>query len=172
VATLVREGRWEFLRRFPRTASFDVDGLPDPASPASFEASKLDWAEAERHIETLLLHRDLLRLRRDDPIISRQDATMLHGAVISGEAFILRWCDAAGDDRLLLVNLGRDVRWEPVAEPLMAAPLGARWKVKWSSDWPRYGGSGSGLLDARNWLVPGHAATLLQPATIEGSATT
>jgi maltooligosyltrehalose trehalohydrolase len=42
--------------------------------------------------------------------------------VIGPEAFVLRWYDENGDDRLMLVNLGRDFDWHPVAEPLVAAP--------------------------------------------------
>jgi maltooligosyltrehalose trehalohydrolase len=164
IATMVREGRWEFLRRFPRTASFEVAGLPDPADRQSFERSKLDWNEAEQNAETLLLHRDLLRLRKDDPIFSRQDATMLEGSIIGADAFLVRWCDAEYEDRLMLVNLGRDFSWQPVAEPLMAPPPGRAWKLLWSSDDPRYGGSGTAVLNTKQWHVPGHAAVVLHSA--------
>jgi maltooligosyltrehalose trehalohydrolase len=166
IAALVREGRWEFLRCFPRTASFELLGLPDPALRESFERSKLDWAEAERNLETLLLHRDLLRLRKHDAIFSRQDATMIEGAVIGPDAFLLRWCDDAYDDRLMLVNLGRDFDWRPVAEPLMAAPPERRWELLWASDDPRYGGSGAAGLNVKQWSVPGHSAIVLHPASI------
>jgi maltooligosyltrehalose trehalohydrolase len=162
IATLVREGRWEFLRLFPRTASFEIAGLPDPADRQSFERSKLDWQEAERHGETLLLHRDLIRLRKEDSVFSRQDATMLEGSIIDADAFLVRWCDEKYDDRLLLVNLGRDFSWRPVAEPLMAPPPGCSWQLLWSSDDPRYGGSGTALLNTKEWHVPGHAAVVLQ----------
>jgi maltooligosyltrehalose trehalohydrolase len=169
VATFVREGRWEYLCLFPRIASIEVNGLPDPANPESFTASKLDWAEAERHAEMLLLHRDLIRLRKSDPVIARQDATMLAGAVVGPEAFLIRWCDAQrSDDRLLLVNMGPDLAWRSMAEPLIAAPRDKRWRMQWSSDAPRYGGSGSALLNIKQWRVPGHAAILLQAAEVDG----
>jgi maltooligosyltrehalose trehalohydrolase len=164
IATLVREGRWEFLRLFPRTASFEEMGLPDPAERSTFERSKLDWVEAERNAETLLLHRDLLRMRRHDEIFSRQDATMLEGAVIGPDAFLLRWCDVHDDDRLLIVNMGRDFHWRPVAEPLIAAPAGTQWRLMWSSDDPRYGGSGTAVLNIKQWNIPGHAAVVLRPS--------
>jgi maltooligosyltrehalose trehalohydrolase len=169
IATLVREGRWEFLRSFPRTASFESHGvLPDPSSEETFRTSKLDWRDCERGVETLLLHRDLLRLRREDPVFSRQDARMIDGAVIGPEGGLLRWRDAEGDDRLLLFNFGRDFSWRPVAEPLIAAPAGCRWQVYWSSEDPRYGGSGTGILDTKEWSVPGHAAIVLRPARRTG----
>ncbi|HYO23359.1 MAG TPA: malto-oligosyltrehalose trehalohydrolase [Lacipirellulaceae bacterium] len=166
IATLVREGRWEFLRAFPRTASFELGGLPDPAERRTFERSKLDWSEAERNAETLLLHRDLLHLRRADAVFARQDAGMLQGAVIGPEAFLLRWCDPQQNDRLLLVNLGRDFHWRPLAEPLSAPPAGRKWALLWSSDDPRYGGSGAAELDCRQWFVPGHAAVVLHPGDV------
>ena len=63
----------------------------------------------------------------------------------------------------MLVNLGRDIDWRPVAEPLMAAPAGSQWEVLWSSEDPRYGGSGTAVLDTKQWYVPGHAAVVLKP---------
>ena len=39
-----------------------------------------------------------------------------------------------GDDRLLLVNFGRDLHLDPAPEPLLAPPEGADWRVLWSSE--------------------------------------
>jgi maltooligosyltrehalose trehalohydrolase len=165
VASLVRDGRWEFLRLFPRTAGFDkATALPDPNSRETFEKSKINWSDGERHPEALLLHRDLLRLRKSDPIFSRQDANMLEGAVVAPEAFLLRWFDDEGDDdRLLLVNLGRDFQCQYMAHPLMAAPADSNWSPLWSSEDPRYGGTGTATLDTKHWNMPGHAAIVLHP---------
>jgi maltooligosyltrehalose trehalohydrolase len=46
--------------------------LPDPADPATFERSKLDFAEREGHAEMYALHQDLLGLRRQDPVLRSQ----------------------------------------------------------------------------------------------------
>ena len=168
IASLVRDGRWEFLRRFPRTAGFgSMGGLPDPSARSTFEQSKIDWSEGERNLQTLLLHRDLLRLRKHDPIFTRQDARMLEGAVVGPEAFLLRWFDDEDDDRLMLVNLGRDLECRPMSQPLMAAPTGCRWQLQWSSEDPRYGGSGTAVLDTKNWSMPGHATIVLHPQPID-----
>ena len=173
IACLVRDGRWEFLRRFPRAAGFGAVGsLPDPAERSTFEQSKIDWSEGERHAETLLLHRDLIRLRKDDPVFSRQDATMLEGAVVGPEAFLLRWFDEAGDDRLMLVNLGRDLPCRQMSHPLMAPPRDAHWRLMWSSEDPRYGGSGTAMLDTKDWTMPGHAAIMLRPQPRDDDAIT
>ena len=67
----------------------------------------------------------------------------------------------------MLVNLGRDFAWRPVAEPLIAPPPDSRWQLLWSSDDPRYGGSGTAMLNTKDWNVPGHAAIVLAPESIE-----
>ncbi len=165
IAELVRQGRWAFLRGFPRSAGAAVDSaLVDPVSRATFEASKLDWNELETNQQAWLLHKDLLKLRRSDPIFSRQDATMLHGAVIGPEALLLRWLDPAGDDRLVILNLGRDFEWRPACQPLLALPSNSEWKILWSSESPKYGGTGTALLDMKRLAIPGHALVVLRPA--------
>jgi len=164
IAALVRDGRREFLRSFPRVAGINDSGiLSDPSDHSTFLRSKLDWSECERNKTFVDLHRDLLRLRKTDPTFSRQDANNLWGAVLGPEAFLLRWMYNSADDRLLMINLGRDFRWFPAAEPLIAAPAGMTWRLLWSSDEPRYGGSGTALLNTKTWLVPGHAAVVLAP---------
>jgi maltooligosyltrehalose trehalohydrolase len=164
LANLVRDGRWEYLRLFPRVAGIqDGQRLPDPSDRTTFERSKLDWEECRRHDAAVELHSDLLRLRKSDPTFARQDADHLHGAVIGQEAFLLRWLYATGDDRLLIVNLGRDFRAFPAAEPLLAPPRGTNWSLLWASDDLQYGGSGAALLDTTNWFIPGHAAVVLRP---------
>lgn len=171
LAALVREGRWEYLRMFPRVAGGIAAAqfsLADPSDRSSFRASRIDWSERERNRQALALHRDLLRLRREDVTIRRQDKTRLHGTVISDDRFLLRWLDPSGEDRLLLVNLTRDYAWRPAAEPLLAPPRDRRWELLFSSDDARYGGSGSALLDAFDWALPGHAAILLQ-AVVESA---
>ena len=58
---LVRKGRTEEFADF---SGFDGT-VPDPQDPATFERSKLDWAERQRapHAGVLALYRDLLALR-------------------------------------------------------------------------------------------------------------
>ena len=74
-----------------------------------------------------------------------------------------------GDDRLLLVNLGRDLRLDPAPEPLLAPPEGHLWEVAWSSEDPRYGGGGTAPLEtADNWRIPGHAAVVMRPVEPTG----
>src|SRR5690606_28678727 len=93
--------------------------------------------------EMLELHRDLLRLRREDAVFSAQRSDRIHGAVIAGEAFLLRFLGEHGDDRLMLINLGRDLSWTTITEPLLVPPSGRAWQLLWSSDDPRYLGLGT-----------------------------
>lgn len=164
LAKLVREGRWEALRMFDRIRGRE-DKWPqvDPTVRETFETCVLDWSERERHQEALELHRDLLKLRREDPIFASQDSTAIEGAVVGGEAFIMRYYGGDGNDRLVLVNLGRDLRWHPNAEPLVAPPPGMDWAIIFSSDEPQYGGAGTAVLNTRNWNLPGHATVVLAP---------
>jgi maltooligosyltrehalose trehalohydrolase len=83
---------------------------------------------------------------------------------LSPEAFVLRFFGDDGDDRLLVVNLGRDLHLDPSPEPLLAPPENMVWDTLWSSEHPRYGGIGTSRLDTEeNWRLPGHAAVALVP---------
>ena len=48
-------------------------------------------------------------------VFAAQDSSRMHGAVLGPEAFLLRFFGADGDDRLLLVNFGIDLRLDPPA---------------------------------------------------------
>lgn len=168
LAKLVREGRWGYIRNFPRTAKWGDKGeLADPSSRETFEKSKLDWSECERNQSILDLHRDLLRLRREDPIFRLQDWSMIDGAVVGPEAFLLRWLPEDEQDRLMCVNLGRDFEWRPTGEPLSAPPAGKEWRLLWSSEDFEYGGAGTPPFDAKGWVLPGHTAIVLEAVATE-----
>ena len=125
LARAVAKGRREFLAQFPSLADPEVQQrIPDPAAPETFACCKLDWSERDRHGQIWDLHRDLLRLRREEPAFAAQDATDLLTAVLGAEAMLLRYRCASGD-RLLLVNLGTDLHLDVAPEPLLAPPLGA-----------------------------------------------
>ncbi|HEX3871916.1 MAG TPA: malto-oligosyltrehalose trehalohydrolase [Pirellulales bacterium] len=167
LAELVRKGRHEFLRQFRSLAGAQSHPeLPDPCNLTTFDRCKLDWSQRETHVEAVALHKDLLAMRRKDPVFAGQRADRVHGAVLAAEAFLLRWLDDDGDDRLLLVNLGRDLAFRPPAEPLLAPPSGRDWQLLWSSENTKYGGSGTAQLDIRDWYLPGHAAVLLRAVSM------
>ncbi len=173
VADGMHRGRRQFVEQFPSLATEAMQArVPDPADPSVFARSKLDPSERDRgpHAEALALHRDLIRLRRDDPVFRLQRPGALDGAVLGPEALVLRWSGPDGDDRLLLVNLGPERRLAVAPEPLLAPPRGTKWRVVWSSDDPRYGGSGvpGPESEAHNWRLNGHSAVALAPAPFDG----
>ena len=166
LAKLVREGRAKFLAQFPSLAASDIlSRAADPAARETFERCKLSATERQTNQEMLALHRDLLRLRREDPAFRAQRPRGVDGAVLGPTAFVLRFFVAGNDDRLLLVNLGRDLILHEAPEPLLAPPLGKKWTVRWSSDDWTYGGSGftAPENDEDIWRIAGESAMVLMP---------
>ncbi len=169
LAPLVAKGRREFLKQFPSLALAEVQGrVPDPADRHTFERCKLDHSERGRHREAHALHRDLLHLRRDDPAFRAQRQRGIDGAVLSPSALVLRFFDEQGD-RLLIVNLGRDLNLDPAPEPLLAPPEGQAWRLLWSSEAYAYGGCGTPTPEGDfNWRIPGECTLVMAPANEEG----
>lgn len=165
LAQAVGKGRGDFMRQFPGIGAPDMEGaLHDPGDPRAFERCKLDPADRERHPAILALHRDLLRIRREDPPFAAASLREVDGAVLAAEAFAIRFFHAGGRDRLLVVNLGPTLDPLTAAEPLLAPPEGTRWRIAWSSENPRYGGDGTPEADTdRGWRLPAHSALLLEP---------
>ena len=156
----VHQGRREFLRQFRSLATPEAqEDVPDPRDRMLFERSKLDFSERWTHQSIYDLHKDLLRLRCEDPVFRSQGR--VEGAVLSSEAFLLRFF-GQGTDRLLLVNLGLDLHLDPAPEPLLAPPLHEVWSILLSSEDVKYGGMGTPPLDTEeNWRIPGHAAVAM-----------
>ena len=166
LARKVRRGRAEFLAQFRSVATREMRArLADPGDRETFEKCKLDFAERESHREVYEMHRDLLRLRREDAVFGAQRKGGVDGAVLGTDAFVLRFFGGDGDDRLLIVNLGADLSLNPAPEPLLAPPEGKLWTLLWSSEDPRYGGSGTPPLETKNnWCIPGRASVAMRPA--------
>ena len=140
----VSDGRREFLSQFPSLRDPGVvSTLAPPGERQTFERCKLDLTERARHADAYALHADLIALRRADGVVNGAARTAIDGAVLSSEAFVLRYVGGAAGDRLLVVNLGCDLDLSPCPEPLLAAPVGTRWRTAWSSESARYGGEGT-----------------------------
>lgn len=114
---------------------------PDPQAEETYTRSKLDWDKRAggRHAALLALHRELLRLRREEPALGE-------GAAVDAVAF--------EDTRALLVRSARDHAEAalvlvfgdaPVTLPLQLAA--GRWHTAFESEDARWGGSGAA------WLV-------------------
>ncbi len=169
LAKLVGEGRSQFLQQFRSLATPEMRSfVPDPGNPSVFERCKLDLGERERHRPVYDLHKDLLRLRREDPVFAAQKSRGLDGAVLAEECLLVRYFGEDADDRLLLVNFGPDLHLDPAPEPLLAPPEGMLWAILWSSEDPKYGGTGTPHPDTEeNWRILGHAAVALRPVPRE-----
>ena len=167
LAVLVAKGRETFLAQFPSIAHEDVAALiPNPELEATFLRCKLDFADREKNAEVLLLHRDLLRLRKEDPLLRHAQRGTYDGAVLGAGAFVLRFFGQDQNDRLLLINLGAHLHLDPAPEPLLAPPLGCVWATTWTSEDPRYGGGGTPPIDSDdNWNLPAEFAALLTPTS-------
>ncbi|MGZ5013641.1 MAG: malto-oligosyltrehalose trehalohydrolase [Methylobacter sp.] len=167
IAYLVARGRSDFLAQFRTLATPEMQArLPDPGDPLTFTHSKLNLNDRNLHKEEYALHRDLLSLRRDDPVFqSSQQSNRIDGAVLSPDALVIRFFgENPGDDRLLVVNLSRDLHLVPAPEPLLAPPKGCVWDTVWSSEDPRYGGLGMPPWPVKgNWYIQGESAVVLNP---------
>ena len=168
LAKLVRGGRGKFLSQFRSLALPEMQAcLPDPADPHTFERCKLDFSERQAHAEIYALHRDLLRLRREDAVFRAQRPRGVDGAVLGAQALVLRYFAEDRNDRLVILNLGRDLHLNPAPEPLLAPLEGKSWDLLWSSEDVRYGGCGTVPLDTDdNWRIPGEAAVVLRPQAL------
>jgi maltooligosyltrehalose trehalohydrolase len=158
------------MAQFPTmTHPVVLEAAPPPVAPETFAASKLALDPGPAGGPIRFLFRDLLALRRDDPVFASQRADRIHGSVLGADALALRYFGESGDDRLVLLNLGRDLRTGNVAEPLLAPPAGRAWALRWTSESPRYGGRGIPPVSAGDdWRIVGHGAIVLAPVAPAG----
>lgn len=160
----IKHGRGKFLTQFRSYATSEVqDILTDPARAETFERSKIDHEDRDRNSDILQLHKDLLQLRRTDSTFCLEhDRRTIDGAVLGEEAFLLRFFGNRNDDRLLVVNFGRDLHLDPAPEPLLAPPRNHSWNILLSTEDVKYRGHGvSPIEGVENWRLPGCAAVVL-----------
>ena len=161
----IRRGRAEWLAPF---LSLTIDeawkSLPAPDDPQVFARCKLDFFEREENRAIYDLHRDLLKLRREDSRFRLQITDGVDGAVLGPASFVLRYFGKDNDDRLLLINFANSQVLKPASEPLLAAPFGCWWETLWTSESPRYGGASSATIATREqWILPAESTVALRP---------
>jgi maltooligosyltrehalose trehalohydrolase len=166
LAEAVRAGRLQFLAQFPAMATPEMqERIPAPHDPATFDACRL--LDKERTADSPLrrLHRDLLALRRDDPVVARlgTEAVRVESSAPAPRILLLRYL-GPDSHRLLIVNLGDD-HLSAMNDPLLAPRAGCTWRVQWSSDEAAYGGPGRiAFVGAGRWLFRAGSAVLLTDA--------
>jgi maltooligosyltrehalose trehalohydrolase len=161
----IRKGRFEFLAQFPLVATPEVQArLPVPFHLSTFEGCKLDWSDRNRHPQIYALHRDLIRLRREDARFSQAKGNGVDGAVLGTRSFVLRYfADQPHDERLLIVNFGEQHMFSPAPEPLLAPPDKHEWQTLWTSEAAQYGGAGmSPVATGTGWTIFAEAAAVLR----------
>jgi maltooligosyltrehalose trehalohydrolase len=181
LAEAVQKGRAEFLSQFPSLASVEMQRqLPPPHDSRTVDRATLDWREYDAHAHHRRLYEDLIAMRRTERAFTEphagdvdgavlafteQHAGDVDGAVLAPEAFALHYfSDRPGDERLLCVNLGSDLIAGSFPEPLLAPPDGHVWQVRWSSEDPRYGGTGTPAVTGdHGWRIRAHSAVVLKP---------
>jgi maltooligosyltrehalose trehalohydrolase len=165
LAKLVEAGRREFLSQFRSLTDPEAQNLlADPGDPETFHRCKLDLSERESHAALYQLTKDLLALRRTDPCFRTVNRRTIDGAVLGPQAFLLRYFLHDGFDRLLIVNLGRDLSLNIAPEPLLGSSPNGSWQVVLSTDEPTYGGGGVSPLETEDagWRIPGESAVYLR----------
>ena len=168
----VREGRLKFLAQFPGMATDSMKRVMDhPRDRAAFADSKLRHDEDRAlHMWALQLHRDLLRLRRTDAVLSQLGtaAVTIESSAPTEHIVLVRYRSAAGE-RLIVANIGSDYL-SPMNDPLLAPAPGYTWRTMWSSDEPVYGGGGAiPFAKDDRWLMTGNSATILE--MVSGAST-
>jgi maltooligosyltrehalose trehalohydrolase len=160
-----RRGRAKLLAPFLSIPEeHALRSLPAPDAPEAFTRCKLEFSQREKNRELYDLHMDLLKLRREDSRFRQQGLGGIDGAVLGAASFVLRYFSDTNDDRLLLVNFGVDHCLHPASQPLLAPPVGCRWETLWTSDSPRYGGTGAvATATPERWILPAESATALRP---------
>ncbi|MDB5325998.1 MAG: putative 4-alpha-D-((1-_4)-alpha-D-glucano)trehalose trehalohydrolase [Phycisphaerales bacterium] len=106
----ITRGRTAEFAHFQSFAAGDGQ-VPDPQAEQTFLNSKLDWSELlhGEHPRVLGLYRELLRLRRTDPVLAHSSRRDMR-AWTSGDVLIVER-SAGSDKRTLLINFGA----EPIA---------------------------------------------------------
>jgi maltooligosyltrehalose trehalohydrolase len=144
----VRQGRRAEFAAF----DWEVE-IPDPLSEETFAGARpsWDWSD-ERRGKLRAWYKELLRLRRELPALSRLSKELLDAETMGDEHVLAihRWADglegphhaAEGSEILLLLHFG-DTR----AEPRIRLPAGS-WKVVLDSAAGTWGGPGSILPEA------------------------
>jgi maltooligosyltrehalose trehalohydrolase len=124
-----------------------VDAVPDPQDAATFEHSRVEWSRRTdpRHAPVLALYRDLLALRRDEPMM-RPDGALIEVLRHDAARFwmhrtlapYLQYSTGVTDTGFLAVfNCASD----EITLPVPGSVTGA-WSLRFSSDAAEYGGEG------------------------------
>ncbi len=141
---LIEKGRREeFREAFARS---HLQGeVPPCQAESTFLRSKLNWAELDRpeHAPILVLYRELLRLRREQPAFRPSSRELVRVAALEGKTIALR-AAAADGDWLVLCDLDGEGT-ASLRDELCTLEASRRWERVLSTNEERFGGSGAAL---------------------------
>ncbi|MGQ9676197.1 MAG: malto-oligosyltrehalose trehalohydrolase [Chloroflexota bacterium] len=159
---LVTEGRREEFKHFAAFSSPANRALiPDPQAESTFQKSKLDLAERFAHAETYRLYKDLIALRRTDPVLREPSRRRLIAGSLSDTLLVVkRWSNRG--ERLALFNFG------PATVALLDDPelIGQaaleRWRLLFTTARPEYGAEPVGpMLQTEDSALSPHSGQAL-----------
>jgi maltooligosyltrehalose trehalohydrolase len=172
LAEAVRAGRLELLARFPSLRDPEVrDRIANPNDESAFRACQIEWNETEAGAQAWRLHKDLLAIRRSDPVLANVGTfdVSVEASDSMPTVLVLRYSNGA-TERLLLFNLGSRMELR-MNDPLLAPPGGRRWAVAWCSERAIYGGRGvAEAFGDGPWILPAHCAWLLHTMNHDAGA--
>lgn len=170
---LILNGRKKFMAQLPthEAAYLSPDAqkfVPSCCDEETFLKSKLDFNERIKNAHIYQMYYDLLKIRRENPMIASQNRFKVDGAVLEMSSFVIRYYGEEGDDCLLLANLFREIHHKNLSEPLLAPSKKGEWQLIWSSQDPNYGGPGiTHPCHKEGWIIPGLSVTLLKAVSKE-----
>jgi maltooligosyltrehalose trehalohydrolase len=174
---LVTQGRREEFGKFSAFADpRQREAIPDPQAAATFERSKLNWAEVDDapHAGTLALYRELLTLRASEPALVAKGRDSFAVAALSEGALAIRRSPSADGrdltavnppgDILAVINLKGEIRVDFASADVTREPEGARWCHILATEEAKFGGSGGwGRLESEGILhLPEPGAVVLR----------
>lgn len=165
---LVTEGRRAEFAAFSTFAADEMrEKIPDPQAIETFQRSKLNWEERElpQHDAILLLYHDLLALRRNYPALRNRSRDSIVSTAISDDALIISRSDPGGEILLLVLNL-RGTREISTDELEVIRALD--WRLRFSSEARRYGGSEGIRLEGLRLIINGPGAAVLEAQGVKG----
>lgn len=160
---LIHKGRKKELSQFPSLSTKEAQmNIKKPSDPLTFTQCKLDFSEKEKNEEHYALYFDLIQLRKSDPVFQSMSKIKVDGAVLSTDAFLIRYFGGPLGDRLLIINFGPNFTFSPGPEPLVVAGEQLQWDILWSSESFNYGGEGTPPFNKPYMVISGHSALVLK----------
>jgi maltooligosyltrehalose trehalohydrolase len=133
--------------------------IPDPQAETTFRASTLRLEERHTHSGIYRLYRDLLAMRKEDPVLAVNDRTATTALGRTSQVLVVhRW--QGSTHRVLVANFGNEAMLDPF-EGLEIPGGGRGWAPLFTTDAKRYGGAGWSPEEIAPLTIPARTAVIL-----------